>query len=136
MDDLELDPIWVVEERGVVALRVVRKLLGSAFGFDSLAEHPLPTPIDGRSRRRLERDVVDTDGVAVIGHRVSVRLLLSQTDPGVLRLQVPDGFTALALELQHTCPPKPSKQLRVEPLAPFDVADHEVEMVNSARLHR
>src|SRR5262249_60732532 len=47
VDDLELDPVWVEEEGGVVVpLDVVRELLGSALRLHLLAQHPLPALVD------------------------------------------------------------------------------------------
>jgi hypothetical protein len=65
-----------------------------------------------------------------------LELLLAQAYPGVLRLQVPDRLAPFALKIEDAGPAKPAQEFGVEALASLDVAHHQVEMVNPARLHR
>jgi hypothetical protein len=76
------------------------------------------------------------DGIAVVGHWVSVRLLLAQAYPGVLRLQVPDRLAPFALEIEDTGPAEPAQDSRVEALASLDLAHDHVLFVNTPRRHR
>jgi len=63
----ELDPVGVVEERGVVTRDVVRELFRSALGLDVLCKDPFPALVDGVWRRCLEGDVVDAHSVTIVG---------------------------------------------------------------------
>ena len=71
MDDLQLDAVGVVEEERVVAGSVV-VLARLAFDLGAAFREPACTLVDGGTVRREERDVVNTDGVAVERDRVRV----------------------------------------------------------------
>ena len=64
MDDLELDPVGVIEEDGVVARRVA-VLPRWALDLRACADEPVVALVDGRPRARLEGDVVEAYPVAV-----------------------------------------------------------------------
>ena len=136
MQQLELDPIGVVEERRVVAGDVLRKLFRSALGLDVLGQNPLPALIDSVTRRRLEGEVMDTHGITIVGDRMRIRLFLAEAEPGVRGLQVPDRLATLALELEHAAPAETAKKRGVESLAPINIGDNEIQVVNPSRLHR
>src|SRR6266508_2059490 len=96
MDDLELEPVRVVEEHGVVAGQV-RVLLGLALELNTLSAHPVRALVDLVARVSLEGDVVESDPVPVEGHVVDLRL--AQPDRRPRAGQVPDRLPALALDL-------------------------------------
>src|SRR5205809_601545 len=123
VDDLEFDPVGVVEERGVIALDIVWELLRRAFDLDALLENPLPAPIDGIARRCLERDVVNAYGIPVIRHGVRIGLLLSQPEPRVRSLQIPDLLAALSFEFKYATPAQTSEKTGIERFAPLDIGD-------------
>ena len=86
--DLQLNPIRVVEEDGVVP-RLVPVLLRPALDFGALAAEPLGPLVDRAAGKRLETEVVEPDLVAVEGF-VPLALSGSQSDsvPGPLRYQI------------------------------------------------
>jgi hypothetical protein len=64
VDDLELDPVRVVEEDRVVAGHVAVLARGRLdLGADR--DEPVVALVDDRARARLEREVVEADPVAV-----------------------------------------------------------------------
>src|SRR5262249_14155350 len=95
VDDLELDPVRVVEEHGVVA-RNVGVFLRAALDLDA---RPLAQPIgplvDGEAGRRLQAEVVQPDPVAVVA-AFGPGLRLSQPDRAARSREIPDRLAALA----------------------------------------
>jgi len=81
---LELDPVGVVEEDGVVARRVV-VLRRTALDPGAVLAEPARPLVDDLTRGNVEADVVDADGVAVVGGVVGVGALLAQTQRGDTR---------------------------------------------------
>src|SRR5262245_60939111 len=94
VDDLELDPVRVVEEDRVVA-GDVPVLLRAALDRDAASAQPVRPLVDVAPRRRLESDVVDTDAVAV-ERFLRRRLCLSQTERAARARDVPDRLATLS----------------------------------------
>ena len=65
MHELELEPVGVVEEHGVVP-GLVPVGLRAALDLGVVRAQPLGPLVDGRPRGDLERDVVQADAVAVV----------------------------------------------------------------------
>jgi hypothetical protein len=128
-DDLELDPVGVVEEGCVVAGHVV-VLLRLALDLGTVAAQPFCTLVDDVSRGRPERDVVDADRIAIEG---GTRLPLTQTELDAVATEVVDGLTALADDRPARLPSERAKEVEVEGQASFERADDEVEVVKRAR---
>src|SRR5687767_4417416 len=103
MDDLELEPVRVVEEQRVVPRRVGVFL---RFALDLRADlaQPLGPLVDGAARVGLESEVVEPEPVTVeaVGR---VRLRRPQADGGTGPPEVPDRLAALALDLGDAVPP-------------------------------
>src|SRR5438270_4692021 len=62
---LELDPVGVVEEAGVVAGAVV-VLLQVVLDLQALLADPAQALIDDLARRRIKREVMNPDAVAIV----------------------------------------------------------------------
>jgi hypothetical protein len=88
------------------------------------------TFIDYPARGRLEGDVVNADGIAIVGtfHR---RLAQAQGDRPLWRLapEVEDRLSALADDLRDARPAQGGEQLAVEDEAPLEIPDDEVDVV-------
>src|SRR5204863_9458627 len=93
VDDLQLHPVGVVEEHRVVP-RDVRVFLRFALELHRLPARPIGTIVDLRARVRLEREVVEPDGVPVV--RLRLALCLAQADGRAGAGEVPDRLPALA----------------------------------------
>jgi hypothetical protein len=131
-DDLELDPVGIVEEAGVVA-RHVMPLLRLVLDLESLRPRPREPLVYDLARLGLEREVMESDRVTVVGARRR-RLCLAQRErrADALAIEVPDGLAALADDLVGLDVAERREQLAVERQAPFERRDDEIEMVESA----
>src|SRR5262249_53433354 len=125
--DLQLYPVGVVEEHGVVA-RLVAVLLRPALDLGA----PLPQPgralVDRAARPRLERDVMHADGVAVVA---SLRLRLAQPDRDAGTREVPDRLAALARHLLDAVVAERRQELAVEREAALDRRDDQVDVLDA-----
>src|SRR5436190_8898323 len=93
VDDLQLHPVGVVEEDRVVP-RDVRVFLRFALELHRLPAHPVGALVDLGARVRLEREVVEPDGVPVVRLRLALRLTQPHGRAGTR--EVPDRLPALA----------------------------------------
>src|SRR5215210_3439045 len=129
MQDLELEPVEVVEEDRVVP-RLVRVLLWAALDRDALLSQPIGPLVDERARVSLEGNVMESEPVAVEAAG-RVRLRGAQADGGAGAPEVPDGLAPLALDLRQAVPPERPEEVTVERQAALDRGDDEVDMVNA-----
>src|SRR5438132_11542056 len=79
--------------------------------------------------------MVDAYGISVIRHRVGIGLLLSQPQPRVRSLQIPDLLAAFPFALEYAAPAETPQKRGVEGFAPLHVAHDDVEMMDPLRLH-
>ncbi len=79
VDELELEPVGVVEEQGVVARRVV-VLAWAAFDVRLLVFQPGGALVDQRTAAGREGDVVDAHRVAVIRRGMDIGLAFAQAE--------------------------------------------------------
>jgi hypothetical protein len=131
-DELELDPVGVVEEDGVVA-REVGVLLRRGLDLGVAGEEPLVPLVDDRARRDLDREVMEADPVAV---ELPGRLRLPEADARPGPNEVGDRLAPLPLDLAHAVPAEGAEELAVEGKAALDRGDDEVEVVDPGRAHR
>jgi hypothetical protein len=129
MHELELEPVGVVEEHGVVT-GLVPVGPGAALDLGVLGAQPVGPLVDGRPRDGLERDVVEADAVAVDRSAV-FRRRLAQAERAPRTCQVVDRLAALALDLAQPVPAERPQQLAVEGQAALDRGDDDVEMVDA-----
>ena len=127
VDDLELEPVGVVEEDRVVP-GMVLVLLGPALDLGAAGAQPVRALVDDFARRRLERDVVDADRVAVVARR---GVCASRSPIGARPAEVPDRLAALALDLGDPVPAQRPEQLAVERQAALDRRDDEVDVMDA-----
>ena len=98
-DDLELHPVGIVEEAGVVP-RHVRPLLRLVLDLQPLRRRPGEPLVDGLPRGRLECEMVQPDRVAVVrSRRGGLRLAERERGADALAVEVPDGLASLADDL-------------------------------------
>ena len=128
MDDLQLYAVGVVEKHRVVA-RHVRVLLRPALDLGTSFSQPLGPLVDDEPRRRLEREMVKPDPVAVVLLRR--RLRLTEPDRAARPRQVPDRLAAFALDLPDAVPPERLEQLTVEGQAAQDRRDDEIDVMDA-----
>src|SRR5436305_3038667 len=102
VNDLELQPVRVAEEDGVVP-RDVGVLLRLAFDLGTSTSDPIGELVDLCARVGLEREMVKTDGVAVVR---DVRLGLAEPDRRAGAADVPDGLAPLAFYLAELVEPE------------------------------
>ena len=132
MDDLQLETVGIVKEHRVVA-RNVGILLRVTIDLDVLRAQPCSTLVDVTSRRRLEREMMQSDAIAVVRRRIGVGL--AQADRLTGPAQVPDRLAALALDLADTGESERSEQLGVEGQAALDRGDDQVDVMDAAGAH-
>src|SRR5205809_793349 len=101
VEDLELQPDGVVEEQRVVAGHV-RVFLRLALYLSPRGAQPVGALVDGAARGHLEGEMMQADGVAVVW--TAVALCLAEADRAPSPGEVPDGLTALALDLADAVP--------------------------------
>jgi hypothetical protein len=128
VNDFQLYAVRVVEKHRVVPGHV-RVLLRAALDLGAASTQPLGALVDREPRRRLQREVVQTDPVAVV--LVRRRLRLSQADRAARAGEVPDRLPALALDLADAIPPERLQQLAVEGQAAQDRGDDEIDVVDA-----
>ena len=128
MDDLQLDAVRVVEKHRVVPGHV-RVLLRAALDLGAASAQPVGALVDREARRRLEREVVQTDPVAVV--LVRGRLRLAQADRAAGAGEVPDRLAALALDLADAVPAERLEQVAVEGQAAQDRGDDEIDVMDA-----
>src|SRR5215211_5348070 len=133
MDDLELEPVWVVEEHRVVPRRV-GVLLRLGLDLGAVLAQPVGTFVDEPARVRLERDVVQADAVSVEAAGC-VGLRRPQPDGRAGAPEVPDRLAALTLHLREPVPAEGPEEVAVEGEAALDRGDHEVDVVDAGRAH-
>jgi hypothetical protein len=129
MHELELEPVGVVEEHRVVA-RLVPVGLGAALDLGVVGTEPFRPLVDGRPRRDLEGDVVETDAVAVV-LTFARGGGLAQAEGAVRAVQVVDRLAPFAFDLAVTVPAERAEQLTVEGQAPLDRRDDEVDVMKA-----
>jgi hypothetical protein len=129
MDELELEPVGVVEEHRVVP-GLVPVGPGAALDLGVVGAEPVRALVDGSARDDLERDVVEADAVAVDLAAVS-RRRLAQAERAARAREVVDGLAALALDLAQALPPERPQQPAVEGQAALDRGDDDVEVVDA-----
>src|SRR6185437_7265041 len=113
--------------------RRVGVFLRAALDLGAPRREPLGPLVDERPRPRLERQVVQTDAIAVVR---PLDLCGAQADGDARPVQVPDRLAALALHLGDPPVPERGEQLAVERQAALDRGDDEVDVVNArAGLH-
>jgi hypothetical protein len=130
VQQLELDPVRVVEEDGVVAGGVV-VLLRPALDLEAAFAQPASPLVHDVPRADVEAQVMEADRVAVVRSRVRIRLLLTKAerrDAGPLDREVPDRLAALASDLPEAGPADRAEQLTVERQAALDRADDEIDV--------
>src|SRR3954462_10070419 len=132
VDELELEPVGVVEEDRVVAGRV-EVLLRPALDLEALLPHPVRALVDDTARRGLDREVVQPDPIAVVALRRG--LSLAEPDRAARPPQVPDRLAALALDLGHAVPAERPEEIAVEGQAGLDRGHDQVDVVDAARTH-
>ena len=98
------------------------------------AAQPVGALVDRAARRRLEREVVEADAVAV-ERLLRRRLRLPQAERAARAREVPDRLAALALDLADAVPAERLEQLPVEGQAAEDRADDEVDVVKAGGAH-
>ena len=128
MDDLQLYAVGVIEKHRVVA-RQVRVLLRAALDLGAAGAQPFGALVDDEPRRRLERQVMQSDPVAVVLLRM--RLRLAQSDRAARAGQVPDRLSALALDLADAEPAERLEEVTVEGQAAQDRGDDEIDVVDA-----
>src|SRR5215210_7785342 len=133
MHDLQLDAVGIVEEDRVIT-QLVRVLLGAALDLRALPAEPLRPLVDHAARRRLEREVVEADPVAVVW-LVRCAPGLTQADRAAGPREVPDRLALLALHLAVAVEAERREQLAGEGQAPLDRRDDEVDVVDAGGLH-
>ncbi len=134
MDDLELDPVGVVEERRVVP-GGVRPFLRLVLDLEALGEGPPVALVDELARGGLEREVVEPDRVPVV---LSGRLRFPQAerDADSVAVEIPDRLSALAAKLGRVHVPERLEQLAVERQAALEPGDDDVDVVHPDPRHR
>src|SRR6266516_3885726 len=110
VDDLELDPVRVVEEDRVVA-EDVAVLLRAALDRRAVLLQPLGAIVDRRARGRLDRQMVEPEPIAV---GVSLGLGLAEADRRAGPAEVPDGLAALPLDLRDAVPAERAEEVAIE----------------------
>src|SRR5579863_10356353 len=96
VQELELEPIRVVEEHRVIT-RQVAVVLRLTLDRPASSAHPLRALIHGGPRRDLDGEMVQAYRIPV--DRPGLALRLAQADRRSASAQVPDGLAALALDL-------------------------------------
>jgi hypothetical protein len=137
VDDLELDPVRIVKETGVVAADI-RPLLGIILDLEALRSRPAEPLVDDVAGRRLEREVVQPHGVPVVWlTRRRLRLPKAERSPDALAVEIEDRLPALAYDLVDLDEAERREQFLVERQTALERRDDEVEMVDTADLgHR
>src|SRR5918994_7632185 len=130
--ELELDPVGVEEEDGVVAGDVV---VLARVGFDRRArrEQPAVALVDDVARGGVEREVVEPDAVAVRPDPVALRL--AEADRAARAAEIPDRLAALPLHFADPRVAERAEQLTVEGQAALDRRDDQVDVVDAGRGH-
>src|SRR6266508_3849272 len=128
VDDLELETVGIVKEECVVP-GDVGVLLRVALDLDPLSSNPLGPFVHLGPRVRLEREVMQSDPVAVV--RLRIRQRLAQADGGPRAGDVPDRLAALTFDLGDRVEAERAEQLRVEGQTALDRGDDEVEVMNA-----
>src|SRR5262249_575736 len=131
VDDLQLDPVRVVEENRVVPSGV-RVLLRLALELDPLGAGPIRDLVDLGPGVRLERNVVQPDRISIVR---LVALRFAEPDRRAGPGQVPDRLAALAFDLSDPCVADRSEQIGVERQAARDRGDDEVDVVDTGGPH-
>src|SRR5262245_5426218 len=134
VDDLELEPVRVVEEHRVIPERV-GVFLRSALDLCAGVAEPVGPLVDGGARRRLDRDVMKSDRVTVV-RGARGRLRLAQADRRRRPPEVVDRLAALALDLADPVVAERREQVAVERQAALDRRDDEVDVMYAGGGHR
>src|SRR2546428_781674 len=131
VDDLELDPIGVVEEHRVIP-RLVGVLLRAALDLGTDLVQPFGPLVDRGARVRLEANVVHADAIPVVG---ALGLRLANPDRRARSVEVPDRLAALALDLRDAVPAERPEQVAVERQALLDRRDDQIDVMNARGAH-
>jgi hypothetical protein len=135
-DELELDPVWVLEEEGVIARPVLGELSGPVRNACPELSETFGGGVEGRVVGDLEAEMVEADAVAIHGQSVFRIGRLAEPDGRAGPVEVMDRLALLAGGRGHAVPAERIEELPIKAQRPLDVGHDEIDMVNTRGTHR